>query len=59
MALLLRRAAVQLVDDIRHRGGRAWLYRETDGGHSQRSAADVLEFSATVLAFAADLATKE
>lgn len=46
-------AAIQFVDGINQRGGRAWLYEENNSGHSHRAAADVLEFSATVLAFAA------
>ncbi|MEC5181392.1 prolyl oligopeptidase family serine peptidase [Arthrobacter sp. CG_A4] len=46
-------AAIEFVDGIRQRGGRAWLYQENNSGHSHRAATDVLEFSATVLAFAA------
>lgn len=46
-------AAVQFVDGIRERGGLAWLYQENNSGHSHRAATDVLEFSATVLTFAA------
>jgi hypothetical protein len=46
-------AAIQFVDGIRQRGGLAWLYQETNSGHSHRAATDVQEFSATVLAFAA------
>lgn len=45
-------AAVGFVAGIRERGGRAWLFREDDGGHGQRASADVLTFSSTVLAFA-------
>jgi len=46
-------AATQFVGGINQRGGRAWLYEENNGGHSHRAAAEVLRFSATVLAFAA------
>jgi hypothetical protein len=46
-------AAIQFVDGIRQRGGQAWLYQENNSGHSHRAATHVLEFSATVLAFAA------
>lgn len=46
-------AAVDFVDTIRRHGGSAWLLSEDDGGHGQRAAMDVMEFSATVLAFAA------
>ena len=46
-------AASQFVEGIRQRGGLAWLYQENNSGHSHRAATDVLEFSATVLAFAA------
>lgn len=47
-------AAIQFVDGIRRRGGKAWLYQENNSGHSHRAATDVLQFSATVLAFAAN-----
>ena len=46
-------AAAQFVEGIRQRRGHAWLYQEDNSGHSHRAATDVLEFSATVLAFAA------
>ncbi|TVU66229.1 S9 family peptidase [Paenarthrobacter nitroguajacolicus] len=46
-------AAVDFVDAVRRHGGSAWLLSEHDGGHGQRAATDVMEFSATVLAFAA------
>lgn len=46
-------AAVEFVSGIRRRGGRAWLRREDGGGHAQRSSASLLDFSATVLSFAA------
>lgn len=46
-------AALEFVSGIRRRGGRAWLHREQGGGHAQRAADDLLDFSATVLSFAA------
>ncbi|WP_411732418.1 prolyl oligopeptidase family serine peptidase [Paeniglutamicibacter sp.] len=46
-------AALEFVSGIRRRGGRAWLRREHGGGHAQRSSANLLDFSATVLSFAA------
>ncbi|QSZ47027.1 prolyl oligopeptidase family serine peptidase [Arthrobacter sp. D5-1] len=49
------RAAVEVVTGIRERGGRAWLLHEDRGGHGQRAAPDVLDFSAAVLAFAASI----
>nr|WP_306422787.1 prolyl oligopeptidase family serine peptidase [Paenarthrobacter aurescens] len=48
-------AAVEVVTGIRERGGRAWLLHEDGGGHGQRAAPDVLDFSAAVLAFAASI----
>ncbi|MET3904009.1 hypothetical protein ABIE35_002588 [Paenarthrobacter sp. 4246] len=48
-------AAVELVTRIRERGGQAWLLHEDRGGHGQRAAPDVLDFSAAVLAFAASI----
>ncbi|QOT20077.1 prolyl oligopeptidase family serine peptidase [Paenarthrobacter sp. YJN-D] len=48
-------AAVDVVTGIRERGDRAWLLHEDRGGHGQRAAPDVLDFSAAVLAFAASI----
>lgn len=45
--------AVEFVLGIRNRGGQAWLHRERGGGHAQRAAGSLLDFSATVLSFAA------
>ncbi|MHA7304066.1 prolyl oligopeptidase family serine peptidase [Arthrobacter sp. TMN-49] len=45
--------AVEFVSGIRRRGGGAWLHEELGGGHAQRAASVLLDFSATVLAFAA------
>lgn len=52
-------AAVEVVTGIRERGGQAWLLHEDRGGHGQRAAPDVLDFSATVLAFAASISRPE
>jgi dipeptidyl aminopeptidase/acylaminoacyl peptidase len=46
-------AAVEFVSGIRNRGGRVWLRRELGGGHAQRASGSLLDFSATVLSFAA------
>ncbi|MFF5793564.1 prolyl oligopeptidase family serine peptidase [Paeniglutamicibacter sp. NPDC012692] len=46
-------AAVEFAYGIRRQGGRAWLHREHGGGHAQRAAGSLLDFSATVLSFAA------
>lgn len=47
-------AAEEFVAGIRCRGGGAWLHREHGGGHAQRASGSLLDFSATVLSFAAD-----
>ncbi|MFJ3957081.1 prolyl oligopeptidase family serine peptidase [Arthrobacter sp. NPDC090010] len=52
-------AAQEFTELYRSRGGQAWLYREETGGHAQRQASDVLDFSATVLAFAEAVAGRE
>ncbi len=52
-------AAREFVRLYRDRGGQAWLREEDGSGHGQRRATDVLDFSATVLAFARAVADRD
>ncbi|MFK0073083.1 prolyl oligopeptidase family serine peptidase [Arthrobacter woluwensis] len=52
-------AAREFVRLYRDRGGQAWLREEAGSGHGQRRASDVLDFSATVLAFARAVADRD
>ena len=45
--------AEEFVSEIRRRDGRAWLHQEHRGGHAQRASSTLLDFSATILSFAA------